>query len=79
MLLVVDLVRNKSTLVDSCAKEINDQQYRSILKRCYKFIQLINRIGESQAIETKTHQYCLVQDAPQQPANTLDCGVYVLL
>ena len=78
-LVVVDLKDNRSLIFDSLLKSTNDKQYITASKKVYKLIQLVNLIDESRQMDIANHQFCLVQDSPQQPNDSLDCGVYTVL
>lgn len=74
MLIIVDLVTNRSILLDSAYYE---HTYEGYLQRTFKLIQLLQKRDPNLTLDASLHKFCLVTDQPKQAPDSRDCGTYV--
>ena len=75
ILLVVDLEHDRSLILDSL-KRFEDH-YIDIMKRSFIVYQLL-LLKDPKVFNLNEYKFSIVQDAPQQPMQSVDCGIYVL-
>lgn len=74
---LIDFPNNRTIIIDSMYN-VNKSDYVNVFKRCYKIVQAICHFTE-RSVNLSEHSFQLVNDAPQQPPSSLDCGVFLIL